>query len=125
MAGSVIVRGETTITSDGMIEHDDQPITWEDADARVGRRLDRRRSWAFVEGGLCRSVSWTAACSGCGYGFDSRGSGCHECGHHGVVREAMWVPESVQGAVAGTNRKKLAQSLQVRATCKENGETLP
>ena len=90
--GSVIVRGETTIV-DQMIYHDDQPITWEDADARAGRRLDRRRAWAFVEGTLCTSISWTQACSGCGYGFEDRGSGCSECGHHGVTREAMWVPE--------------------------------
>lgn len=94
MSGSVVVRGETTIT-EGRICHDDQPLAWTDADQKAGFRLDRRKSWAFVEGGLCESVSWTAACSGCTYGFEARGSGCHECGYHGVVRHATWIPYSV------------------------------
>lgn len=95
MTGSVIVRGETTIGEDGSIHHDDQPLTWEEADARAGRRLDRRRNWAFVEGNLCKSVSWTQSCSGCSESYDRRGFGCDECGYHGVVRSGAWVPASV------------------------------
>lgn len=91
VSGSVVERGETTIV-DQIIHHDDRPITWEDADERAGFRLDRRKAWAFVEGALCETVSWTQSCSGCTYGFEKRGGGCHECGHHGVVRQAMWVP---------------------------------
>lgn len=91
MTGSVIVRGETAII-DGRIHHDDQPLSWEDADERAGRRLDRRKAWAFVQGELCESVSWTQACSGCSYGFEDRGGGCDECGYHGRVRRGQWVP---------------------------------
>ncbi len=94
MSGSVIVRGETTI-EDGLICHDDQPLSWVEADERAGRRLDRRKSWAFVEGGLCESVSWSQSCSGCTYGFEERGAGCPECGHQGRVRKSMWVPASL------------------------------
>jgi hypothetical protein len=92
--GRVIERGETTIGDDGLIYHDDKPLTWEEADARAGRRLDRRKAWAFVKGQLCEAISWTQACSGCSYdnGFDARGGGCEECGYHGVRRESMWLP---------------------------------
>jgi hypothetical protein len=91
MSGSVIVRGETTVV-DGLIYHDDSPLPWDAADARAGRRLDRRKAWAFVEGQLCELIRWTQACSGCRYGFEERGGGCSECGHHGIVRNAMWCP---------------------------------
>lgn len=101
MTGSVIVRGETTIDDRGYIHHDDQPISWDEADKRAGRRLDRRKAWAFVEGQLCESATWTQACSGCAYGFEERGGGCHECGYHGVVRCAQWVPAILSQAVRG------------------------
>ena len=91
MSGSVIVRGETRVV-DQRIYHDDQPISWEEADQRAGRRLDRRKAWAFVNGDLCETASWTQSCSGCSDSMDERGMGCSECGHHGVVRESMWVP---------------------------------
>lgn len=91
MTGSVIVRGGTEII-DQRIVHHDTPLSWEEADQRAGFRLDRRRRWGFVEGKLCEVVSWTQSCSGCGYGFEDRGSGCSECGYHGRVRSGMWVP---------------------------------
>lgn len=95
MTGSVIERGETTIDADGYIHHDDRPMSWADADARAGRRLDRRRSWAFLEGELSITVSWVMPCSGCSGGWGLRGAGCGECGYHGRVRRACWVPASV------------------------------
>jgi hypothetical protein len=90
--GRAIERGETTIGDDGLIYHDDKLLTWAEADTRAGRRLDRRKAWAFVEGQLSESISWTGACSGCTYGFDPRGSGCRECGYSGVRRQSMWIP---------------------------------
>jgi len=90
MTGSVIVRGGTTIV-DQLIYHDDAPMDWADADAKAGFRLDRRKSWAFVEGEICVSVQWSQACSGCTYGFEERGGGCSECGYQGRVRNGMWI----------------------------------
>lgn len=95
MSGRVIVRGETTIV-DQRIIHDDQPLSWDEADKRAGFRLDRRKAWAFVEGELCEAVSWTQSCSGCNYESEARGGGCDECGYHGVVRNSMWVPYSAR-----------------------------
>jgi hypothetical protein len=95
MAGSVFQRLGYTIDDRGVVDFDDLPMTWADADAKAGRRLDRRRAWAFVGGKLCSLVRYTHVCSGCcsgdGYG-SSRGGGCHECGYHGVVRAGSWVP---------------------------------
>lgn len=94
MAGSVIARGETQII-DGLIHHDDRPLSWAEGDARAGRRLDRRKSWAFVDDQLCETVSWSRACSGCYSGYDTvsgRGMGCTRCGYQGRVRDSSWVP---------------------------------
>ena len=91
MVGRVIERLGTTVVEQSII-HNDRPVSWDDADKRAGRRLDRRKAWAFVDGDLCEAVSWTQACSGCVYGFEPRGGGCSECAQHGVVRRSMWVP---------------------------------
>ncbi|VXC62627.1 conserved hypothetical protein [Sphingomonas sp. AX6] len=100
MAGSVIIRAGTS-TVDQRIIHDDRPVSWEEADRLAGRRLDRRKAWAFVEGQLCESVQWTEGCSGCTYGFEDRGGGCDECGYQGRVRNGMWV----QAEIAGSERQ--------------------
>lgn len=105
MSGSVIERGETTIV-DGVIIHDDQPVTWEAADQRAGFRLDRRKAWGFLEGKLCETIRWTQACSGCscdcgdGYGCNHGAGGCQECGYTGRVRQAMWMPYSRRAALS-------------------------
>lgn len=96
MAGSVVERVATRII-DGFVRHDDRPLAWIDAELKAGRRLDRRKSWAFVEGRLCETVSWSSACSGCYEGYDgdsARGTGCPECGYQGRVRNRAWVPAS-------------------------------
>ena len=80
-----IERIETKIVGD-FIEHDDRPVTWERVDALCGKRADRRKSWAIIEGEACTLVKWTDRCSGCD------GGGCHECGYHGVTRRAQWCP---------------------------------
>lgn len=80
-----IERCETNIV-DGSIEHDDRPATWDRVDALIGKRADRRRSWAIIDGEACIAVKWIATCSGCD------GGGCQECGHHGVTRQSVWCP---------------------------------
>jgi hypothetical protein len=50
--------------------------------------------WRGFDGFICR---WTGPCSGCsesrdGGGNLERGSGCHECGYHGVTRNEEWLP---------------------------------
>lgn len=95
MAGSVIERHGHSIDESGRIRHDDRPVTWEVADERAGRRLDRRRSYAFIDGKLCETVRWSGICSACSYDTDygsEQGGGCEECGYHGVVRQCAWVP---------------------------------
>lgn len=97
MVGSVIARGQTDVV-DGIIHHDDRPLSWDEADKLAGFRLDRRKSWAFLNGKLCEPVRWTQSCSGCscdcgdGYGCGHGAGGCEECGYHGRVRLCMWVP---------------------------------
>lgn len=94
MAGSVIVRGKTTINEQGFIHHDDKPMAWDEADKRAGYRLDRRKSYAFVDGDLCELCTYSTRCSGCSDDdpYAQRGGGCDECGYQGRVRNAMWVP---------------------------------
>ncbi|NPD16265.1 hypothetical protein HOY34_13780 [Xinfangfangia sp. D13-10-4-6] len=93
MGESVKVRDGYTISDDGLIHYAERAITWPEADEMAGRRLDRRKAWAFIDGELCDCVSWTAACSGCSDEVGAaRGGGCSECGYHGVSRQAMWVP---------------------------------
>lgn len=97
MAGSVIQRNGTTTKPDGTIEHEDVPATWETADALAGHRVDRRRTYAIIDGELCDLARWSDACTGCTevpemtIGPD-RGIGCHECGHTGRRRNSYFVP---------------------------------
>lgn len=80
-----------------------RPITARQAERILGHRIDRRRSYAFdpepdksiSDCHVLELVRWVSACSGCyeGYRTDgARGNGCHECGYHGRVRHAQWVP---------------------------------
>lgn len=95
---SVIERHGHTIDA-GVIHYDDRPLSWDEADKLAGRRLDRRKNWAFIDGRLCDSVTYTINCSGCSYDTDygsSRGGGCEECGYHGVVRCSEWIPVIVE-----------------------------
>lgn len=69
------------------------PSTHENAERIVGRRLDRRRNYAIIDGKVCQYISWTQQCSGCSADCEEeRGCGCEECGYHGRVRESMWLP---------------------------------
>jgi hypothetical protein len=94
MTGSVIIRHGHQI-KDGLIDYDDRPISWEEADQKAGRRLDRRKAWAFIDDRLCELIRFTTRCSGCSEcPGEDRGMGCSECGYHGVVRQGHWIPAS-------------------------------
>lgn len=89
MAGSVFTRHGHTIDDSGRIHYDESPCSWEEADKIAGRRLDRRRAYAVIDGEVHGLVRWTAKCSGCD------GGGCTECGYHGVVRDGAYCPLDV------------------------------
>ena len=86
MSGSVIRRSSTTVTSDGYIIHDDTPATFAELERLVGRKLDRRKSYAIIQGEPCELVTWTDDCSGC------NGGKCDECGHTGKRVNRQFVP---------------------------------
>ena len=90
---SVIERHGHHIDERGFIHYDDRASTYEAAEKIAGRRLDRRRAYAIIDGEVCESARWTAACSGCheGYG-NGPGHGCRECGYTGMKRSGAWVP---------------------------------
>jgi len=92
----VIERNGHSIDAKGFIHYDDRPFSFEDADKIAGRRLDRRRNYAIIDGKVCESVTWSTYCTGCceredGYG-PNRGIGCPECGYTGRSRQSQWVP---------------------------------
>lgn len=84
-----------TEVKDGYIHHDDRSATYEQAEMIVGRRLDRRKNYAIIDGQVAESAAWSQACSGCYEGYDSHsaiGNGCDECGYTGRRRQSYWVP---------------------------------
>lgn len=90
-----IERHGHRIDDAGHIHYDESPVTWDRIDALAGRRMDRRKSYAIVDGKVCSMVRWTARCSGCSIFAEGKSFGCEECGYHGVVRNGAWVPESM------------------------------
>ena len=74
----------------------DTKITYEEAEKVHGEKLDRRRNYAIIEGAVNSSVTYTQVCPGCDddreYIRSLKGSGCGECGYHGVVRSSMYIP---------------------------------
>lgn len=81
----VIERVSSSVLADGTLYYDDRESTLSRAEAIAGRRLDRRRNYAIIEGEVREYASWSRTCTGC------EGGGCRECGYCGRVREAMWV----------------------------------
>lgn len=86
MAGTVIERHGHTVDERGRIHYDDRPQSIEHAELIAGRRLDRRRNYAIINGEVCEAAWWTQECSGCD------GGGCDECGYTGKRRTGAWVP---------------------------------
>lgn len=92
---AVIERHGHSIDAAGFIHYDDRPATYKQADQMAGRRLDRRRNYAIIDGAVFESARWSQACSGCSIGWGSLngcGSGCSECGYTGRRRSGAWVP---------------------------------
>lgn len=72
-------------------------ITWRDAERVTGRRLDRRRSYAFKLGKIWILEKYTLPCCGCSESPEStpapeKGTGCYECGYTGRRRYEVWCP---------------------------------
>lgn len=82
----VVERHGHSVSDAGLIAYDDRPTSYERADTLSGRRLDRRRNYAVIDGSVCEATEWTQNCSGCD------GNGCSECGYHGRRRCGQWVP---------------------------------
>lgn len=92
---AVIERLGHVVDKDGFVHYDERPATFERAERIAGRRLDRRRNYAIIDGKVAEMVSWSQACSGCHDGCDgynSTGNGCSECGYTGRRRQSHWVP---------------------------------
>jgi len=86
------VRHGHHVDDAGLIHYDDRETTIDQIEAVAGRRLDRRKSYAIIEGQVCDCGSWARECSGC------NGNGCHECGYCGKRRESTWMPlEAAKG----------------------------
>lgn len=97
--GSVIQRHGVTVEN-GNIIYDDRPSTFEAAEKLYGQRLDRRKSYAIIEGKVCEVVRWTDRCSGCSGDHENlyqQGMGCWECGYTGKSRRSVWSPLAANG----------------------------
>ncbi len=92
---SVIIRHGHSIDDRGYIHYDDRSSTYEAAEQLAGRRLDRRRNYAIIDGQVAESARWSQACSGCYEGHETGsgiGLGCSECGYTGRRRNGAWAP---------------------------------
>ena len=70
-------------------------ITWRDAERVAGRRLDRRRIYAFELGKIWILEKYTLPCGGCSESPEStptpeKGLGCDACGYSGTTRYEAW-----------------------------------
>lgn len=91
----VIERRGHSIDAEGLIHYDEKPSTYEEAERIAGKRLDRRKNYAIINDEVCEAAEWSQACSGCyeGYSpYDSKGSGCRECGYTGRSHQSHWIP---------------------------------
>lgn len=83
-----------------MNERDSREIATSEAERLLGRRVDRRRRYALVEGDVCEYAAYSDTCSGCYEGYEYggdgvRGSGCFECGYTGRRRNEFWLPVAI------------------------------
>lgn len=63
---------------------DERRIAVSEAEKILGRRLDRRRVYALIDGQVCSLAKWTSCCAGCCEGHEA---GCDR------LRHAFWAPE--------------------------------
>lgn len=76
---------------DGQNNPIDRITTHAEMEALAGRRLDKRKSYAWIRGGLHTLIAWSGPCSGCSEETPAnRGSGCRECAYTGRARTSMW-----------------------------------
>ena len=61
-------------------------LSIEEAEKKAGKRLDRRKKYCICGLELCTIEKFREACSGCSdhREYSTQGSGCKECGWHGV-----------------------------------------
>jgi len=94
----VIERFSTSVDEEAFIHHDDRLSSYAAAEALHGQRLDHRKRYAIIGGGVCELIRYKRSCSGCSEDAKMRtsdkGSGCHECGYTGTSRQSTWVPMS-------------------------------
>lgn len=82
----------------------DWPASFDDVDKVLGRRADRRRNYALIDGEVCTLHRWSQPCSGCTCDYEtigtlqSIGSGCSECGYTGRSAISMWIPVNKNSA---------------------------
>lgn len=104
---TVKIRHGYTIDDNGL-HYNEEPSTYEYASKLAGRKLDKRKCYAVIDGQVCEWAKWTTNCSGCcelgEYGSGSQyydrdpkhgcliGAGCEECGYTGKRIESCWVP---------------------------------
>ncbi len=81
-----------TVDDCGFIHYDDRETTYERVERIAGRRLDRRKNYAVIDGKVAEAAGWTQGCSGCWGTFEHTGHGCSECGYTGRRRVGFWVP---------------------------------
>jgi hypothetical protein len=89
---------QPAIRPDGTVADRIERVPWERAEALVGRKLDRRRSYAWDGAVLFERYVYSTFCSGCvcdcgdGYPCSHDPNGCDECGHTGKRRYLDWWP---------------------------------
>jgi hypothetical protein len=76
------------------------------AELLAGKRLDRRRKYAVIDGEVCLAASYVDTCTGCYESSDGYpagdylrdkngvvlGAGCSECGYTGKRTHTFWHP---------------------------------
>lgn len=78
-------------------------LTWHEAEKRTGCRLDRRRAYYANGAGVVvvEEALPSEPCTGCHEYIEGQcycktvpcvGSGCHECGYQGRVRQRLFMP---------------------------------
>lgn len=101
--GRVIERLGYEIT-DGYVNYNERPSSFERAEILAGFRLDRRRNYAIFGDEVCELATWTQACSGCSgdeyCSHNAPGDGCDECGYTGLRKHSQWVPMVKRKTVA-------------------------
>lgn len=88
-----------------------EPVPIEQAEAHAGKRLDRRRRYAWDGEILYERARYSTNCSGCscdcgdGYPCSHGASGCRECGFTGRRRHEEWFPYGIAESTRTVERE--------------------